>query len=170
LKRCLVYLAAAVTALAGCGSSNTAPTGPTAAAISRCATAQLDVGLGEPEGTGGTTHYPLNLRNNGQSKCTIQGYVGVSFVAGDDNHQVGHVASQDAGSPPTITLSPGQTASATLGIEDPANFPSDCDATPPTGLRVSPPDQAASVVIDPAGVACANPKYTTLHVGPFRSA
>jgi hypothetical protein len=108
-------------ALAGCGSSNTATTGP---AISRCTTAQLEASLGEPRGTGGTTtDYPLNLRNTRASTCTVQGYAGVSFVAGDDNHQIGHAASRDTGSAPTITLSHGQTASATLGIVDAANFP-----------------------------------------------
>lgn len=127
--------------------------------------------LGEPRGTGGTTtDYPLNLRNTSTSTCTVQGYAGVSFVAGDDNHQIGHAASRDTGSAPTITLSHGQTASATLGIVDAANFPPDCDPTSPTGLRVSPPDQTAWLVIDPAGIACSNPKYTPLHVGPFESA
>jgi hypothetical protein len=123
-------------ALAGCGSSNTATTGP---AISRCTTAQLEASLGEPRGTGGTTtNYPLNLRNTSTSTCTIQGYAGVSFVAGDDNHQIGHAASRDTGSAPTIsaptiTLSHGQTASATLGIVDPANLPR-------TATRLPPPD------------------------------
>jgi hypothetical protein len=169
MRRLPRYLtAAAMAALAGCGSSNTATTSP---AISRCTTAQLEASLGEPRGTGGTTtDYPLNLRNTSTSTCTIQGYAGVSFVAGDDNNQIGHAASWDTGSAPTIMLSHGQTASATLGIVDPANLPPDCDPTPPTGLRVSPPDQTASLVIDPAGIACSNPKYTTVHVGPFQSA
>ena len=161
--------AVAALALAGCGSSNTATTGTTGPAISRCTTGQLEATLGEPGGTGGTTtDYPLSLRNTGTSACTIQGYAGVLFVAGDDNHQIGQAASRDTGSAPTITLSHGQTASATLGIVDPANFPPDCDPTPPTGLRVSPPDQTASLLIDPAGTACSNSKYATLHIGPFQ--
>ncbi|MGB8403346.1 MAG: DUF4232 domain-containing protein [Mycobacterium sp.] len=177
MKRFPLYLTVtAVAVLAGCGSSNTAnsnSTSTTASAIapeSRCTTAQLEAALGEPQGTTGTTHYPLNLRNTSTSTCTIEGYADVSFVAGDDDHQIGHAAGQDTGPLPTITLSPGHTVSATLGIEDPANLPADCDATPPSGLRVSPPDQSASLVIDPAGIACANPKYTTLHIGPFQSA
>jgi hypothetical protein len=162
--------------LAGCSSSNTASTNSTStsasttASESHCATAQLEAKLGEPQGTTGTTKYSLNLSNTSTSTCTIQGYAGVTFVAGDDNHPIGHAADQDTGPLPTITLSPGQTASAILGIEDPANLPADCDATPPSGLRVSPPDQSASLVIDPAGIACANPKYTTLHIGPFHNA
>jgi hypothetical protein len=94
----------------------------------------------------------------------------VSFVAGDDNHQIGHAASRDTGSAPTITLSHGQTASATLGIVDAANFPPDCDPTSPPDYGCPRRIRPASLVIDPAGIACSNPKYTSLHVGPFESA
>jgi hypothetical protein len=94
----------------------------------------------------------------------------VSFVAGPDNHQVGQAASQDPGSTPTVTLSPGQTASATVGIVEAGNFPPDCNMTPVSGLRLSPPGQTAPLVIGHADTACANPKYATLHVGPFASA
>jgi hypothetical protein len=118
----------------------------------------------------GTSYYPLTLRNTGSSKCIIQGYAGVWFVAGPDNHQVGQAASQDPGSTPTVTLSPGQTASATLGIVNARNFAPDCDMTPVSGLRVSPPGQTASLIIGHANTACANPNYTTLHVRPFASA
>jgi hypothetical protein len=172
-----IYLTVAATvAFAGCSSSktgttaSTATTGTTAITVSQCATAQLAASLGQSNGAMGTIYYPLNLRNTSSSKCTIQGYAGVSFVAGPDNHQVGQAASQDPRSTPTVTLSPGQTASARLGIVNAGNFPPDCNMTPVSGLRVSPPGQTASQVIDHAATACANPKYTTLHVGPFASA
>ena len=70
----------------------------------------------------------------------------------------------------TVTLSPGQTASATLGIVDAGNFPGDCQRTPVSGLQSTPPGQTASLVIAHADTACANPQYSTLHVGPFASA
>ena len=87
-----------------------------------------------------------------------------------DLHQVGQAASQDPGSTPTVTLSPGQTASATLGIVEAGNFPPDCNMTPVSGLRVTPPGQTDSLVIAHADTACANPTYATLHVGPLASA
>jgi Protein of unknown function (DUF4232) len=176
--RCFaMYLTVAATvALAGCGSSKTGTTATTAttgapvATVSPCATAQLAASLGQSNGAAGTIYYPLNLRNTSSSTCTIAGYAAVSFVAGADDHQVGQAAKQDPGSTGTVTLSPGQTASARLGIVAAGNFPLDCTMTPVTGLRVFPPGQSASLVIGHADTACANPKYTTLHVGPWANA
>lgn len=177
MRRLAIYLTvAAVAALAGCSSSKTgtspssAPTTTTATSVSPCTTAELAASLGPSNGAMGTIYYPLNLRNTGSSKCTIQGYAGVSFVAGADHHQVGQAARQDAGPTPVVTLSPGQTASAQLGIVEAGNFPPECNMTPVSGLRVSPPGQSASLVIDHADKACANSQYSTLHVGPFASA
>jgi hypothetical protein len=175
MKRLPMYFTIAATVvLAGCNSyksgtaSSTVTT--TAPAASHCSTTQLAASLGQSNGTAGTIYYPLNLRNTGGSNCTIQGYAGVSFVAGADNHRVGQAAEQDPGSTAAVTLSPGQTASATLGIVNAGNFPDDCQRTPVSGLQVSPPGQTASLVIAHPDTACANPQYSTLHVGPFASA
>jgi Protein of unknown function (DUF4232) len=177
MKRLAMCLAIAATVvLAGCSSSETgtAPstvtTSTPAVTASPCPATQLAASLGQSSGTAGTIYHPLSLRNTGSSTCTIQGYAGVSFVAGTDNHRVGQAAGQDTGSTPTVTLSPGQMASATLGIVDAGNFPDDCERTPVSGLQVSPPGQTASLLIAHADTACANPKYSTLHVGPFESA
>ena len=173
LPMCLGIAAAVV--LAGCSSSktstapSTATTNASGATTAPCATAALAASLGRPDGTAGTIYYPVNLRNTGSSTCTIQGYPGVSFVAGANN-QVGQAAEHDPGSTATVTLSPGQTASATLGIVDAGNFPGDCQRTPVSGLQSTPPGQTASLVIAHADTACANPQYSTLHVGPFASA
>ena len=170
---CLGIAAAVV--LAGCSSSKTSTAPSTAtpsasgATTAPCATAALAASVGRPDGTAGTIYYPVNLRNTGSSTCTIQGYPGVSFVAGANN-QVGQAAEHDPGSTATVTLSPGQTASATLGIVDAGNFPGDCQRTPVSGLQSTPPGQTASLVIAHADTACANPQYSTLHVGPFASA
>ena len=173
LPMCLGIAAAVV--LAGCSSSktstapSTATTSASGATTAPCATAALAASVGRPDGTAGTIYYPVNLRNTGSSTCTIQGYPGVSFVAGANN-QVGQAAEHDPGSTATVTLSPGQTASATLGIVDAGNFPGDCQRTPVSGLQSTPPGQTASLVIAHADTACANPQYSTLHVGPFASA
>lgn len=174
LPMCLGIAAAVV--LAGCSSSktSTAPstgtTNASGASTAPCATAALAASLGRPDGTAGTIYYPVNLRNTGSSTCTIQGYPGVSFVAGADNHQVGQAAEHDPGSTATVTLSPGQTVSATLGIVNAGNFPDDCQRTPVSGLQITPPGQTASLVIAHADTACANTQNSTLHVGPFASA
>jgi hypothetical protein len=174
MKRFALCLCIAVTVvLAGCSSPKPGTTPSTATtstrAASQCAATSVAASLGQSNGTAGTIYYPLNLRNTGSSTCTIQGYAGVSFVAGTDNHRVGQAAQQDPGSTPTVTLSPGQAASATLGIVDAGNFPDDCARTPVSGLQVSLPGQTPSLLIAHADTACANPKYSTLHVGPFAS-
>lgn len=176
MKRLAIYLSiAAAVVLAGCSSSkpgappSTATTGAPVAVASQCASTALAAGLGRGDGTAGTVYYPLTLRNTGSSTCTIHGYAGVSFVAGTDNHRVGKAAEHDPRSTATVTLSSGQTATATLGIVHAGNFPDDCQRTPVSGLQVSPPGQTASLVIAHADTACANPKYSTLHVGPFGS-
>jgi hypothetical protein len=177
MRRVARYLSVAATvALAGCGASKTGTTATTAttgapvASVSPCATAQLAASLGQSNGAAGTIYYPLNLRNTSSSTCTIEGYAAVSFVAGADGHQVGQAAKQDAGSTATVTLSPGQTASARLGIVAAGNFPPDCTMTAVSGLRVFPPGQRASLMVGHEDTACADPKYTTLHVGPLGNA
>lgn len=173
---CLAAGAAAMVALVGCSSSQTgitasaATSGTTATTVPQCVTVQLAASLGRLDGAAGTFWGPLYLRNTSGSNCTIQGYANAWFVAGPDDHQVGQAASQDPGSTALVTLSPGQTASAILGIGDVGNLGPDCSATTVTGLRVFPPGQTESLVIDHLGTACANPRYTTLHVRPFASA
>jgi hypothetical protein len=109
----------------------------------------------------------LVLRNTGSSTCIERGYPGVSFVSGSQCQQVGAAASRAPGTIATVTLAPGASASATLGIVDAGNFPSDCNKTSVTGLRVYPPEQTASLYISHADSACASTKYVTLHVNPF---
>jgi hypothetical protein len=175
MGRLAMYLSMAATvALAGCGGSNAdtsassaATAGAPAPSTSPCATTDLAASLGQSDGTAGTIYYPLYLRNSASTTCTTAGYAAVLFVAGADNHQVGSAASQDPGTTATVTLAPGQTASATLGIAEAGNFPPDCDMTPVSGLRVFPPGQTASLVIGHVDSGCANPKYTTLHIGPL---
>jgi hypothetical protein len=66
----------------------------------------LDVSLG----TAGTLYRPLVFTNTGGRSCTIQGFPGVSFVTGDDGHQVGEAAMRVDPKGPPVTLKPGDTA------------------------------------------------------------
>jgi hypothetical protein len=109
----------------------------------------------------------LILRNTASATCIERGYPGVSFVSGSNGQQVGAAASRDAGTVATVTLAPGASVTATLGIVDAGNFPSDCNKTSVTGLRVYPPEQRTALYITHADSACANTKYVTLHVNPF---
>jgi Protein of unknown function (DUF4232) len=132
-----------------------------------CRTAQLAGSLLQPNGAAGTIYYQLTLRNTGKSACFVQGYPGVSFVAGSDGHQVGASATRVPGNVSRVVLQPGQSASSTLGIVDAKNFPPSCGWTNVLGLRVYPPDQTAALFVPHNDVACASTQDVTLKVGPL---
>jgi hypothetical protein len=97
-------------------------------------------------------HIGLRFRNSGSSSCTLDGYPGVSWVAGTDGHQVGAAAqrqSDNSGSAEqAVTLAPGALASAPLDIVDAAVIPpAECKPVPVRGLRVYPPGQTAALFL-----------------------
>ena len=97
-------------------------------------------------------HTGLQLRNTGSSACTLDGYPGVSWVAGTNGHQVGAAAVRQAdpggSAEGTVTLAPGALASAPLDIVDAAAFPpSQCKPVPVRGLRVYPPGEKAALFV-----------------------
>jgi hypothetical protein len=76
----------------------------------------------------------------------VQGWPGVSAVGGGHGAQIGPAATLDRSTPhPTVTLTPGASAEATL-TSHASNAPN-CDSEPADGLRVYPPGQKASLFI-----------------------
>ena len=71
-------------------TSAAAPT--SAGGVPNCGTAELRGSLGAAEGAAGSTIVPLVLTNVGTRTCELRGFPGVSYVAGDDGHQVGPAA------------------------------------------------------------------------------
>jgi hypothetical protein len=143
----------------GAVPSTTAPASspaPPPAGSGECTVADLTLTLGASEGTAGTTYRALVFANAGGRVCTIQGFPGVSFVAGEDGHQVGEAAVRVGEKGPVITLTPGATATAPLGFVNVGNFdPADCVPTPVRGLRVYPPHDTASEFVLFDTTACA---------------
>lgn len=147
----------AATSAAAAGGSGSGTSAGTAA----CTSAHLQASLGGGAGVGmSQDHTGLQLRNTGSAPCTLDGYPGVSWVAGADGHQVGAPAARQAnisGSPEkTITLAPGAVASAPLDlVEGGGGLPaSQCKPVPVRGLRVYPPGERAALFISaptPAG-------------------
>src|SRR4051812_3746340 len=77
-----------------------APTAPSvaptsSAPIANCATSALKGSLGPEQGAAGSVYTPLVLTNVGPRTCELRGFPGVSYVAGDDGHQVGPAAVMD---------------------------------------------------------------------------
>ena len=187
LVPCCAVLAALA---AGCGtqvtgtpvgqqSPVTAPATMTqrlAATPDECTTADVTASLGESEGTAGTTYRALVFTNTGQRSCVIQGFPGVSFVAGDDGHQVGLAASWDGSKGSAVTVLPGKAATAPLGITNIGVFDEAvCQPTALRGFRVYPPHSATAEFVPFATQACAGTtpsnqlKVRTVHKGPHLS-
>lgn len=163
----LAALAAAAFAAGRAAAASPPVPGPgSAAATPRCATSGLDVWLDtNGNGAAGSSYYNLELTNLSGHTCTLSGYPGVSAVTLAD-HAVGSAASRDGTvTPHVVKLARGASAIAVLRIVDAGNFtPSACHDVTAAGLRVFPPNQAASKVVPFPFPACARtgPAYLSV--------
>lgn len=178
------YLLAAVIALAACAApSRGAPEGPvigpspaaTPSSVApstpaeeppttgpgtdggdpdRCTTAELTGSLTDGDAGAGSRFATLVLTNTGT--CELTGFPGVSYVAGEDGHQVGPAAAMDGERGGAVRLDVGGSAGAALRLVNVANYDAAvCMPTPVTGLRVYPPGDTASLFVPAAGTGCA---------------
>jgi hypothetical protein len=133
------------------------PTSPAAAAgDEECKVADLSLSLSEGEGTAGTYYRYLVFTNKGTRTCTIQGFPGVSYVTGDDGHQVGPAAVREGAKQPPVPLKPGDHANVTIGFRDVGAFDeATCQPTRTRGLRVYPPHEYKSMFVAADGLGCA---------------
>jgi hypothetical protein len=146
--------------------------GGASAANGQCVSANLKVTVGDGNAGAGHSFIPIVFTNGGAKPCTIAAYPGVSFVAGDDGHQVGDPATREPGSAPTITLQPGQAASAALSITNVGLYdPAQCKPTGVRGLRVYPPKNTAALFVplsgDVQGCSAHVPNQTPLRIKPM---
>jgi Protein of unknown function (DUF4232) len=154
--------AADATESTGDAPATTPPTsagnGTGAAVSSRCHTSELKVTVAADEGGGaaGSNYESLVFTNAGKRTCTIYGYPGVSYVAGDQGTQINDPFQRTAASnKKTISLKPGAAGHATIGIPNYQNYPAaDCKASDIRGFRVYPPDETASVFVSQPMKAC----------------
>ncbi|ONI72665.1 hypothetical protein ALI144C_42365 [Actinosynnema sp. ALI-1.44] len=139
---------------------------PAPAADGLCKAASLKLSVSGGDGAAGTVYRNLVFTNSGSAPCTIQGFPGVSYVTGDDGHQVGPAAVRVGNKGDAIKLAPGASASAPVGFVQVGNFdPAVCKPTDVRGLRVYPPQETASVFVPLAGTGCAgNPPGQQLSV------
>ncbi|GAA1213614.1 DUF4232 domain-containing protein [Prauserella alba] len=132
------------------------PTHERAGAGDTCLAADLELSLGRGQGTAGTHYRPLRFTNVSDSPCVIHGFPGVSYVAGDDGHQVGAAAHRTGNKGAPVTLQPGRTAHADVGFVQVRNYdPAECKPTPVRGLRVYPPHETNSMFVKAPGTGCA---------------
>jgi hypothetical protein len=130
--------------------------GGVASNSAECKVADLKLSLGGGDSAAGTTYRSLVFTNKGNRTCTIQGFPGVSYVAGDDGHQVGPAAYRVGKKGPAVTLKPGASAYADVGFVQVRNYdPAVCKPTEVRGLRVYPPHEYDSMYVPNAGTGCA---------------
>jgi hypothetical protein len=121
-----------------------------------CKVADLSISLGGGDAAAGTSYRALVFTNKGTRTCTIQGFPGVSFVAGDDGHQVGPAADRVGEKGPAIPLAPGASAFADVGFVQIQNYdPAVCQPTEVRGLRIYPPHDYDSAFVPNPGMGCA---------------
>ncbi|MFI9385694.1 DUF4232 domain-containing protein [Kutzneria sp. NPDC052558] len=146
--------------------------GGASAANGQCISNNLKVTVGDGNAGAGHEFLPIVFTNAGAKPCTIAAYPGVSFVAGDDGHQVGDPATREPASAPTITLQPGQAASAALSIANVGVYdPAQCKPVSVRGLRVYPPNNTAALFVplsgDVQGCSGHVPNQTPLQIKPM---
>jgi hypothetical protein len=134
--------------------------------VPRCHTDDLSVKLGDGEGAAGTQYLALVFANKSDHRCTLYGYPGVSFVAGDGGTQVNKGFIRDsAATKIKVTLAPGAVAHATISGSDVGFFDaSECEPVSVRGYRVYPPDETKSVFVAQPAKACSAAGVGQWHV------
>lgn len=150
--------AAPVTAAPVTAATVSAATVSAAPAVTtgRCTAADLRVTQGPTSGTAGSVYRSLVFTNAGTRTCGMRGFPGVSYVAGDDGHQVGPAAQMSGERGAEVPLPPGDSATAELQLVQVRNFDAAvCRPTPVRGLRVYPPGDTVALFVVAAGTGCA---------------
>jgi hypothetical protein len=151
------------TAAAGSGPSTNVPNGavpsgnPGGLAILACPTSGLKLAEGTTGAAAGSVYMQLEFTNTSGRTCTLFGYPGVALTTSTaSGSQVGAAATRSTGKPKlVITLTPGETASATLQIAQVANYPSSsCQPVSARYLQVYPPGQTSAVYLPYTGQGC----------------
>ncbi len=92
--------------------------------VDACTTKHLEVSLGQPRGTAGTSYMDVILTNTGVGRCTLSGYPSV-FLTGSSGGALGQgAATNPAYTPVKLTLGHDGKAHAVVAFPDPANFSS----------------------------------------------
>ncbi|TCO64507.1 DUF4232 domain-containing protein [Actinocrispum wychmicini] len=129
---------------------------PVVSGSGECKAADLTVSVGGGDAAAGTVYRSVVFTNKSDKSCTMQGFPGVSYVTGDDGHQVGPAAVRVGVKGAAITLAPGAKAQAPVGFVQVGNFdPAVCRPTSTRGLRIYPPHDTASMFLPLPGNGCA---------------
>ncbi|HIT74201.1 MAG TPA: DUF4232 domain-containing protein [Candidatus Avipropionibacterium avicola] len=148
--------------------SPTEPNQESADGIADCTPGDITVKLGRAEGAAGSLYVPLIASNTGDQECILEGYPGVSLVAGEGK-QIGAPAERTDAEVVRLRLEPGKSATATLRVVQADNYDADeCDPTEAEGLRIYLPDNKDALFVeDDSFTGCGNDEVKLLEVKPF---
>lgn len=118
-------------------------------------------------GAAGSVYRQLIFTNMGDRECEITGYPGVSYVDAAGN-QVGAPADREPAESAEVILVPGESAVAPVKQTNAQNYGTGCQVTDTVGLRVYPPNDTASLIVDQAGTACASGDIVLMTVAPTK--
>ncbi|GAB3543229.1 hypothetical protein GCM10027403_37100 [Arthrobacter tecti] len=146
-------------------SASPSPTATVADGV--CTADMLDAVLETEMGGGaaGSVYRQLIFTNVSDEECEITGYPGVSYVDADGN-QVGAPAERASGESQEVILAPGTSAIAPLQQTRAENYGAQCELTDTVGLRVYPPNDTASLIVDQTATACASTDIVLMTVSP----
>jgi hypothetical protein len=151
----------AATTAASSPSSATPTPSPTAAPVDNglCKAGDVKLALGQGDAGAGSLYRSLLITNVSAKPCEIQGFPGVSYVAGDDGHQVGKDAFREGTKGNAVKLNTGQSAAADIQFVNVRNYDSGtCQPTEVKGLRIYLPQETASNFVAAPGTGCASTK------------
>ena len=137
----------------------------------RCVSSGLRASLGQSRGAAGTSYVALLLTNRSRLTCTLDGYPGVSFIAGTDAHQIGAPAQRDrrVGAAP-VMLVPGATVHVTVGVANYGNYDQQaCQPARATGYRIFPPGSTGSLLISAPQTVCSKPGVQSFQTSVVRT-
>lgn len=151
--------ATATSAASNSESTTKQPAAGTAQADGLCKAGDVKLSLGQGDAGAGSQYRPLLITNIKPTPCTIQGFPGVSYVAGADGHQVGPAAFREGTKGNAVKLNQNQSAAADLQFVNVQNFdPAVCKPTEVTGLRIYLPQETASNFLPAPGTGCSSDK------------
>jgi hypothetical protein len=117
-----------------------------------CATRALTLEVKRTGAGGGTTFYAIGLRNRSAHACKLGGWPGVSLL--DAKHrQLGNSAKRTGSPSHRFTLKPGRVATAVFTAAS-GECGTGLHAARSTYVRVYPPGQRASEVVNLHALAC----------------
>jgi hypothetical protein len=150
----------------GQGAGRTPSGTPASPARTRCLTRDLQISDRTGTNVSATRHTEdLVFRNTSDRTCYLEGYPGVSFVAGNSGTQVGSAFHRTSGEEPWVRLTPGGQAHATITV---TYAPNACSPVQARGYRVYPPNETAAVFVSRPQYACTATGQSVGDVQPIR--